>query len=132
MKTTFKKTLAALSAAAVVAASAAVFAVPTDAAGYGTITVDTVYITVDDAGSKVNVPVYISGNPGFNELGFGITYDENLTLSGAKESGILASLENGITKGIGNNAAMKLFWAGVSVNLDAFTASKVLKDQVNA
>ena len=57
MKTTFKKTLAALSAAAVVAASAAVFAVPTDAAGYGTITVDTVYITVDDAGSKVNVPV---------------------------------------------------------------------------
>ena len=77
MKTTFKKSMAALSAAAVVAASAAVFAFPADAAT-GTLTVGTVTVSLDDLAAsnyEVVVPIEVSGTNGWNELGYGISYN---------------------------------------------------------
>ena len=65
MKTTLKKTMAALSAAAVVAASAAVMAVPTSAAG--------VSLTM---GSKT-LPIGVTDK--INSVGFGVTLGDGLS-----------------------------------------------------
>ena len=58
MKTTLKKTMAALSAAAVVAASAAVMAVPTSAAADITLGISSKEVTLDElaaSGNKVTL-----------------------------------------------------------------------------
>ena len=82
MKTTFKKTMAIISASAMVAASAAVFAVPANAAGEvpGTLTIGTVELTLDElkaADYTVTVPVTLTGSSGFLGLGFGVGYNVN-------------------------------------------------------
>lgn len=85
MKTTFKKTMAALSAAAVVAASAAVMATPVSAAApSGTVTVATVTVTLEELQAndyKVAVPITVEGLTGGwtglqvnTILGSGLTY----------------------------------------------------------
>ncbi|MBQ8687197.1 MAG: hypothetical protein IJ512_01455, partial [Ruminococcus sp.] len=125
MKTTFKKTMAALSAAAVVAASAAVMAVPADAAS-GTISAGQITLTLDElkaANYKVTVPLSISGNTGFHQLGFGIKYDSRLTLSGSKRTGILSDYEASV--GAGSNVAESFFWGGIAVAPDSITAEQL-------
>lgn len=82
MKTTFKKTMAALSAAAVVAASATVLAMPTSAAA-NSLTVGTVEITVSEleaANYEVSVP--FSVNDVFKNFGIGLILDDGLTYVG--------------------------------------------------
>lgn len=73
MKTTLKRTMAALSAAAIVATSAAVMAVPTSAAG-GTATIGTVEVTVDEAkAGQIQVPVTVDNN--FVKLSLGAEWN---------------------------------------------------------
>lgn len=73
MKTTLKRTMAALSAAAIVATSAAVMAVPTSAAG-GTATIGTVEVTVEEAkAGKIQVPVSVDNN--FVKLSLGAEWN---------------------------------------------------------
>lgn len=96
MKTTFKKTMAALSAAAVVAASAAVMAMPASAAG--SISVGTVELTLDElkaADYQVSVP--ITADQTFSNLAFGITLDDGLTfVQGTNTAGgLCAAVANG-------------------------------------
>ena len=85
MKSTFKKALAAVSAAAVVATSAAVFtAVPAQA--LNTPSVGQVTVTMDELQSSnylVTVPVYIAGNTdGWDSLAFGLQWStDELTYS---------------------------------------------------
>lgn len=73
MKTTLKRTMAALSAAAIVATSAAVLAVPTSAAG-GTATIGTVEVTVEEAkAGQIKVPVSVDNN--FVKLSLGAEWN---------------------------------------------------------
>lgn len=73
MKTTLKRTMAALSAAAIVATSAAVLAVPTSAAG-GTATIGTVEVTVEQAkAGGIQVPVSVDNN--FVKLSLGAEWN---------------------------------------------------------
>ena len=73
MKTTLKRTMAALSAAAIVATSAAVLAVPTSAAG-GTATIGTVEVTVEEAkAGQIQVPVSDDNN--FVKLSLGAEWN---------------------------------------------------------
>lgn len=71
MKTTLKKTMAALSAAAVVAASAAVMAVPTSAAGVsltmGSKTLTLAELKADNY--EVTLPIGVTDK--INSVGFG-------------------------------------------------------------
>lgn len=65
--------MAALSAAAIVATSAAVLAVPTSAAG-GTATIGTVEVTVEEAkAGQIKVPVSVDNN--FVKLSLGAEWD---------------------------------------------------------
>ena len=79
MKTTLKKTMAALSAAAVVAASAAVMAVPTSAAGVS-LTMGSATLTLDElkaADYQVTLPIGVTDS--INSVGFGVTLGSGLT-----------------------------------------------------
>lgn len=79
MKTTLKKTMAALSAAAVVAASAAVMAVPTSAAGVS-LTMGSKTLTLAElkaANYQVTLPIGVTDS--INSVGFGVTLGEGLT-----------------------------------------------------
>ena len=79
MKTTLKKTMAALSAAAVVAASAAVMAIPTSAAGMS-LTIGSATLTESElkaADYKVTLP--IGSTAEFNSVGVGVTLGEGLS-----------------------------------------------------
>lgn len=83
MKTTLKRTMAALSAAAIVATSAAVLAVPTSAAG-GTATIGTVEVTVEEAkAGQIKVPVSVDNN--FVKLSLGAEWNTSeLTCTSVK------------------------------------------------
>lgn len=84
MKTTFKKTMAALSAAAVVAASAAVMAVPASAAG-ATVTISSVTLTLDElkaANYEVTLPVTVDA--AYTKLAYGMKIGDGLTFVSAK------------------------------------------------
>lgn len=86
MKTTLKKTMAALSAAAVVAASAAVMAVPASAADQ-TITAGTVTLTLSElkaANYQVTVP--ISAAADLSAVDFGMKLADGLTYVKAKST----------------------------------------------
>ena len=93
MKSTFKKALAAVSAAAVVATSAAVFAaVPADA--IGGLAVSGVTVTMDELKAnnyKVTVPITISGNTdGWDAMAFGLSWNTSeITYSGNSRGGLL-------------------------------------------
>ena len=79
MKTTLKKTMAALSAAAVVAASAAVMAIPTSAAGMS-LTIGSATLTESElkaADYKVTLP--IGSTAEFNSVGVGVTLQDGLS-----------------------------------------------------
>lgn len=79
MKTTLKKTMAALSAAAVVAASAAVMAIPTSAAGMS-LTIGSATLTESElkaANYEVTLP--IGSTAEFNSVGVGVTLGEGLS-----------------------------------------------------
>ena len=79
MKTTLKKTMAALSAAAVVAASAAVMAVPTSAAGVS-LSMGSKTLTLAElkaANYQVTLPIGVTDS--INSVGFGVTLGEGLT-----------------------------------------------------
>lgn len=79
MKTTLKKTMAALSAAAVVAASAAVMAIPTSAAGMS-LTIGSATLTESElkaANYEVTLP--IGSTTEFNSVGLGVTLGDGLS-----------------------------------------------------
>lgn len=106
MKTTFKKAIAAVSAVAVVATSAAVFtAVPADAAG--SLSIGTVEISLEDlqaANYLVTVPVSISGNDGWDAIRFGAQWDvSELTYTKGVPAGITTAA---IIEGIPVSAAV--------------------------
>lgn len=78
MKTTFKKALAAISAAAVVGACAALMVTPASAES-GTVTIGTVEMTLAElqaANYQVTVPLTFSTT--VEQYGLGINYDSNL------------------------------------------------------
>lgn len=93
MKSTFKKALAAVSAAAVVATSAAVFtAIPADA--IGSLAIAGVTVTMDELQANnylVTVPVTINGNSdGWDALAFGISWNTSeITYSSNSRGGLL-------------------------------------------
>lgn len=93
MKSTFKKALAAVSAAAVVATSAAVFtAVPADA--IGGLAVAGVTVTMDELQANnylVTVPVTINSNTdGWDALAFGLSWNTSeITYSSNSRGGLL-------------------------------------------
>ena len=93
MKSTFKKALAAVSAAAVVATSAAVFtAVPADA--IGGLAIAGVTVTMDELQANnylVTVPVTINGNTdGWDALAFGVSWNTSeITYSSNSRGGLL-------------------------------------------
>lgn len=79
MKTTLKKTMAALSAAAVVAASAAVMAIPTSAASMS-LTIGSATLTESElkaANYEVTLP--IGSTAEFNSVGVGVTLQDGLS-----------------------------------------------------
>lgn len=79
MKTTLKKTMAVLSAAAVVAASAAVMAIPTSAAGMS-LTIGSATLTESElkaANYEVTLP--IGSTAEFNSVGVGVTLQDGLS-----------------------------------------------------
>ena len=101
MKSTFKKALAAVSAAAVVATSAAVFtAVPAQA--LNTPSVGQVTVTMDELQSSnylVTVPVYIAGNTdGWDSLAFCLQWNaDELTYSkGVAGASVLGAMGEGV------------------------------------
>ncbi|MCD7959006.1 MAG: hypothetical protein LUF89_05845 [Ruminococcus sp.] len=88
MKTRFKKTLAVVSAAAVVAASAAVMAVPASADD-GTVAFGNVTMTLSEleaAGGVVEVPVTCDVE--YHTVAFGYWLDEGVTLSDWTSGGV--------------------------------------------
>ena len=93
MKSTFKKALAAVSAAAVVATSAAVFtAVPADA--IGGLAIAGVTVTMDELQANnylVTVPVTINSNTdGWDALAFGLSWNTSeITYSSNSRGGLL-------------------------------------------
>ena len=93
MKSTFKKALAAVSAAAVVATSAAVFtAIPADA--IGSLAIAGVTVTMDELQANnylVTVPVTINGNTdGWDALAFGVSWNTSeITYSSNSRGGLL-------------------------------------------
>lgn len=96
MKTTFKKTMAALSAAAVVAASAAVMAVPTSAAG-ATVDIADVTLTLDELkAANYEVTLAISVDSNWTKLCYGAEMGDGLTyVSCSAMPGGAAVEENG-------------------------------------
>ena len=101
MKSTFKKALAAVSAAAVVATSAAVFtAVPAQAVN--TPSIGQVTVTLDELQANnylVTVPVYIAGNTdGWDSIAFGVQWNtDELTYSkGVAGASVLGAMGEGI------------------------------------
>ena len=79
MKTTLKKTMAALSAAAVVAASAAVMAIPTSAAGMS-LTIGSATLTESELkAANYEVPLPIGSTAEFNSVGVGVTLQDGLS-----------------------------------------------------
>lgn len=95
MKTTFKKTMAALSAAAVVAASAAVMAVPASAAP-ATVTISSVTMTLDELkAANYEVTLEISADTNWTKLAFGAKVGEGLTYVSSDAMAGGAAVENG-------------------------------------
>lgn len=101
MKSTFKKALAAVSAAAVVATSAAVFtAVPAqalNAASVGQVTVTLEQLKADNY--QVTVPVSVYGGDGWDSLAFGLEWstDELTFVSNAAGQGIIDAMLTGVS-----------------------------------
>ena len=125
MKTTFKKAMAAVSAAAVVATSAAVFTAvaPVEAAGE-TLSISSVELTLDElaaANYTVTLTASISGNnDGIKGIGFGFQHDERLTMKGYKKTGILDG-DFDYANGAGYNKDLCCLWLGGGVQDDAIT-----------
>ena len=100
MKSTFKKALAAVSAAAVVATSAAVFtAVPAEAVNMPSI--GQVTVTLDELKAnnyQVVVPISVYGGDGWNSLGFGLEWsaDELTCVKSASGQGIFDAMAEGV------------------------------------
>lgn len=115
MKTTLKKTMAALSAAAVVAASAAVMAVPASAADLtGTISCATVQVTLAEleaSNYEVKVPMTMLNNDGFAQLGFLFTLDEGLSQVGKPSNDCAAAVFGPASKG-------QATWVGLTSDTD--------------
>ncbi len=101
MKSTFKKALAAVSAAAVVATSAAVFtAVPAqalNAASVGQVTVTLEELQANNY--QVTVPVSVYGGDGWDSLAFGLEWstDELTFVSNAAGQGIIDAMLTGVS-----------------------------------
>lgn len=98
MKTTFKKTIAAMSAAAVVAASAAVMAVPASAASSAVVTVNSVEVTLEELAAsnyEVTMPITVANSDGYTTMGFTMLLPDTLTYVLAEPnkgtSGVVAS-----------------------------------------
>lgn len=100
MKSTFKKALAAVSAAAVVATSAAVFtAVPAEAVNMPSI--GQVTVTLDELKAnnyQVVVPISVYGGDGWDSLGFGLEWsvDELTCVKSASGQGIFDAMAEGV------------------------------------
>ena len=106
MKTTLKKTMAALSAAAVVAASAAVMAVPTSAAADITLGISSKEVTLDElaaSGNKVT-------------LNDGLEYDE--------EEGMYPTVKKGQGSAVSNGNFVFMPFAYAPVPLKTLEAGK--------
>jgi LPXTG-motif cell wall-anchored protein len=97
MKTTLKKTMAALSAAAVVAASAAVMAVPASAVDTNVITWSSVTLTLDELkAANYEVTLTASSSQDWLTLSFGAQIDDaGLTLVEATWPGSVAAEKDG-------------------------------------
>ena len=101
MKTTLKKTMAALSAAAVVAASAAVMAVPTSAAADITLGISSKEVTLDELAASGNkVTLDITSSAEFNSCGVGVTLNDGLEYD--EEEGMYPTVKKGQGSAVSN------------------------------
>ena len=125
MKTTFKKAMAAVSAAAVVATSAVAFTAvaPVEAAGEA-LSISSVELTLDELAAQnytVTLTASISGNSdGIKGIGFGFQHDERLTMKGYKKTGVLDG-DFDYANGAGYNKDLCCLWLGGGVQDDAIT-----------
>ena len=101
MKTTLKKTMAALSAAAVVAASAAVMAVPTSAAADITLGISSKEVTLDELAASGNkVTLDITSSAEFNSCGVGVTLNDGLEYD--EDEGMYPTVKKGQGSAVSN------------------------------
>ena len=111
MKTTLKKTMAALSAAAVVAASAAVMAVPTSAAADITLGISSKEVTLD-----------ITTSAEFNSCGVGVTLNDGLEYD--EEEGMYPTVKKGQGSAVCNGNFVFMPFAYAPVPLKTLAAGK--------
>ena len=126
MKTTLKKTMAALSAAAVVAASAAVMAVPTSAAADITLGISSKEITLDELAASGNkVTLDITSSAEFNSCGVGVTLNDGLEYD--EEEGMYPTVKKGQGSAVCNGNFVFMPFAYAPVPLKTLAAGKFAK-----
>lgn len=123
MKTTLKKTMAALSAAAVVAASAAVMAVPTSAAADITLGISSKEVTLDELAASGNkVTLDITSSAEFNSCGVGVTLNDGLEYD--EEEGMYPTVKKGQGSAVCNGNFVFMPFAYAPVPLKTLAAGK--------
>lgn len=123
MKTTLKKTMAALSAAAVVAASAAVMAVPTSAAADITLGISSKEVTLDELAASGNkVTLDITSSAEFNSCGVGVTLNDGLEYD--EEEGMYPTVKKGQGSAVSNGNFVFMPFAYAPVPLKTLEAGK--------
>ena len=123
MKTTLKKTMAALSAAAVVAASAAVMAVPTSAAADITLGISSKEVTLDELAASGNkVTLDITSSAEFNSCGVGVTLNDGLEYD--EEEGMYPTAKKGQGSAVSNGNFVFMPFAYAPVPLKTLEAGK--------
>ncbi len=94
----------------------------------GTLKAATVAITESELEAQdymVPVMLSISDNPGFSFMGFGIEYDERLSVVNYQEIGVLKEPAAGVLKGVADNPDLDLMWGGIIVNSDTDTGEPI-------
>lgn len=123
MKTTLKKTMAALSAAAVVAASAAVMAVPTSAAADITLGISSKEVTLDELAASGNkVTLDITSSAEFNSCGVGVTLNDGLEYD--EDEGMYPTVKKGQGSAVSNGNFVFMPFAYAPVPLKTLEAGK--------
>ena len=118
--------MAALSAAAVVAASAAVMAVPTSAAADITLGISSKEVTLDELAASGNkVTLDITSSAEFNSCGVGVTLNDGLEYD--EEEGMYPTVKKGQGSAVSNGNFVFMPFAYAPVPLKTLELASSLK-----